>query len=261
MSWVCTSYANYLCVETFENLKKYVNEEIDTSNWSPCDIVKVHLTHDCSEDPEIFIWNGYTLVYPYHNGECNDYNIVRERIDNVINPNGYMPNVFKFFIDYDPSCVFYSDDISFPCRVGFSSLSRWYSEVMSNVYVIDTESCYGDTKLTICTFDDNKHVVFIGDFDSNIRDYFSNNRPYDFDIDNLIYGYNLSVSFEEIVSACDGDEGDYYFFIHPKYIGLDYNLQSSHEECAPVYSQSKFFGSTEKKTKSRKSEKRRRNRV
>lgn len=245
----------YLDNDTFYRLKEYIRDEVDTSNWYRCDIIEVYMTHDCSESPEIFVWDGYTVCYPFYGGSCNDYQSdVKKNIDDVIHRNGFMPEIFKAYFDYDPNSVFFNDDISFPSKTGFTNLSKWYDEIKENVFCLDNvQTCYGNSTVHICKFDGDKHLIFIGDFDSDIESYICNNNPYDFDIANLIFGYNLDVDFDTILRECGSEEGDDFFFIHPRHINMNYNVRcDSTYTSVPTYSSSKFFGSSEKKQKTRK---------
>ncbi len=250
-------YMFYKDNETYEKLKNYISnspnedEEIDTSDWNQYDTVRVHLTHDCSELPKVFIWDGTKVVYPFFNGTCNESDgRIHCEIDESISVSGFMPNIFWAFHDYDPGEVFYSDEYRLPSTIGFTNLGDWADEIEENTCTIDdVYTCDGNATVTICNFDRNKHLIFIGEFNNEIADYIRDSRPYDFDISNIISVNDMNLCMDDIYEHCGGSPGDYYFFIHNYHMGLDYNIQDDEPEVFVSSGPSKVFGGTKKKEK------------
>jgi hypothetical protein len=137
-----------------------------------------------------------------------------------------------------------------PSTIGFTNLSDWADEIEDNVCTIDdVYTCDGNSTVTICNFDRNKHLVFIGEFNNEIADYIRNARPYDFDISNIISVNYMNLCMDDIYECCGGSPGDYYFFIHNYHMGLDYNIQDDGPEIFVSSGPSKVFGGTKKKEK------------
>lgn len=241
------SHMDYLDNYTYHMLKKYVSEKVDTSDWCKCDVIQVHMTYDCSETPKIYIWDGDKLVYPFYNGKCNTIDSsFKNQIDDLISYSGYMPNIFQAFFDYDPFDVFYNDDFTMPSTIGFVNLNYWADDISCNINRSDyVSTSYGDSVITICNFDGNKHLVFIGEYDDNIMDYISCNNAYDFDISKLLLGYNVDLSEDDIYDICGGSSDDYYMFIHRYHMNVNYNIDDDSEDYIS-HSSSKFVCSTER---------------
>jgi hypothetical protein len=221
----------YYSQDTLSSLNNYVDDNIDTSDWSCGDMVRVEMERyekDSWEDNKgLFFWNGYRLIYPFYHGNLNDFGTVEYDVDSTIDINGFVPNTFQALYDYLPYEPFEFTDGIKNNKIVFTDLSRYCDEINYNFETFNvSNSCYsGDGKFTISHFyhDGTRYfVMFFGDMRDEIINYLSRNRPYDLEAETCLMEFDASTNIYDVYEKYDSTSYDTYFFIHPRFLNVDF---------------------------------------
>jgi hypothetical protein len=221
----------YYSQDTLSSLNNYVDDNIDTSDWSCGDMVRVEMERyekDSWEDNKgLFFWNGYRLIYPFYHGNLNDFGTVEYEVDTTIDIGGFVPNTFQALYDYSPQEPFdYTDGIK-NNKVVFTDLSQYNSEISDNYVTFNVSNSQYDSenRLTISHFyhDGIKNfVMFYGNMRDEIMNYLCRNRPYDLDAEATLSEFDSSTNIYDVYEKYDSNSYDNYFFIHPKFLTIDF---------------------------------------
>jgi hypothetical protein len=222
----------YYSSDTLSSLNGYIETNIDTSEWSCGDMVRVELERyekDSWDDNKgLFFWNGYRLIYPFYNGNLNDMGSAEYEMDQQIDVSGFIPNTFQALYDYSPYEPFeYTDGIK-NNKIVFTDLSQYYNEISDNyiTYNVSNSRYDSEDRLTISHFYHNGtkyFVLFYGNMRDEVMNYLCRNRPYDLDTETCLMEYDSSTNIYDIYEKYDSNSYDTYFFIHPRFLSIDFD--------------------------------------
>lgn len=221
---------NYENSYTLQELNNYISEcySYESSNWKCGDLIRVPVNQYSGESWDgvrgLFVWNGYSAIYPFYNGNCNSSNYRAKRVDVAVSREGFIPNSLKLFDDYDPSEIFGLEN-GINSRIGFYGFN---SDDYGYDYFDERVVRVGD--VSVIQFDYNKFIVFIGDFDYNIYCYLTQCRPYDLDANEALSSNFCETSIYDIVDEISADYDSHFMFIHPCYLNIDFDCES-YTEC------------------------------
>lgn len=229
---------DYYNPDTLDQLNNFIYENIDYSYWSRGDMVRVSLTEN--EDSNwydirgLYFWNGSALIYPFYNGKINSFGTTEYEIDSQISNSGYIPNIFQFAHEFHPADAFSNSDGINDCKILFSNLSS-FSEVYNSDGKYYLSNNYDSTGYaTVYKFEHNSinyHVFILGEDNYQIQEYFSSNRPYEFDISQVCSEYDISLSPDEIRSAFGLGYYDQLMFIHPRFLNTSFENTVCESDC------------------------------
>jgi hypothetical protein len=221
---------DYYDCDILSRLNDYVSENVDTSQWNKCDMVRVSptkRTKTCwTDNQHLFFWDGYNLIYPFYNGNLNDIGTNDYEIDQQVDSSGFVPNVFQAFTDFDPSEPHRLNNGICLNRIYFTNLSDYRNQISFSRYVVSSSYCGSNGILNIGSFYHGYKrcfVIVLGEINQNIEHYLDNNRPYDFDISSALQEHDMSIDMDDIYSSYDSSEDDYYLFIQPKFLQIDFD--------------------------------------
>jgi len=212
--WMENIVLEYYNPKTIQNLNNFVSQCINTYSWNIGDSVRV--ANNCYGEFErgvegLFIWNGSELIYPFYNGKLNKYGCRGYEIDQLIHSSGYVPNTIKFIYDFEPG--------NGENRVLFTDLSYFKDEILSNKSQYCVDHNYNDEGITCFKFRDYC-IVILGETPYEFYNYIENNRPYDFNIDDIIIEYEMSVSKQDMIHTFGTEK---IMLIHPRFFNIDFD--------------------------------------
>lgn len=227
-------------VEAFSNttldmLNEYIYSNEDTSDWERGDMIRICLNQyeDMSwyKNQGLFFWNGYNAIFPFYDGNLNDVGSVAFEIDQQLDNYGYVPNTFDIVSEYDPDDFFNQCDAVTGNKIGFADLASYYDEIVDNCRSFSVENCHyeSDGEITVTSFYANGRrfgLLFFGQLTSEICDYISANRPYDFDVEGVICEFNVGMTTDHVQSYLGLDWNDRCMFIHPRMLSVQYDTYS-----------------------------------
>ncbi len=222
----CLDYYND---NTLCNLNNFIYENIDTSYWSVSDMVRVNCQKYGSgyweDNVGLYFWTGSKLIFPFYNGVLNYYGSNEYEIDQKVNNFGFVPNCFQFIRDYEPFEPFQYDGL-LKSKVLFSDLSLYYNDICDN----HTRHMVNGMVLSISEFYANNRryiLLFFGEMNNQIHEYLCNNRAYDFDVNGIFQEYNCGINMYNIYDTKNSSEDDYYFFIHPNFLNVNFGYNNN----------------------------------
>ena len=225
----CVDY--YDC-NIIDKLNDYVNQNMNTNSWNSGDMIRVSPTKRTKtcwfDNQHLFFWSGYNLVYPFYNGNLNDIGTNDYEIDQQIDSSGFIPNTFQAFNDFDPHEPHSLSNGICMNRIYFTNLSEYKNEIISSFsrYVVSNTHLESNGIINIGSFYHGYKrcfVVVLGEINQSVKDYFDDNRPYDFDISSALEEYEMSISMDAIYSSYNSDGDDYYMFIQPRFLQINFD--------------------------------------
>lgn len=227
---------DYYNENTLDEINQYVYDNIDTSDWSRCDMVRVATTKKPNKKWQdvsgLFFWDGERLVFPFYNGRLGEMDTHEYNFDQMIDRFGYIPNLFQVIHDFHPSePVSISDGISHN-QVMFTNLSKFSNQLNKNVRRYTVSNNFSDNDIiSITSFKDydyniTYYVLVLGEMTSQVRKYFNGNHPYDFDLNLIADEYEFGATVDEIKDEINFGDYDQIMFIHPGFLGVNFNVSS-----------------------------------
>ncbi len=220
---------DYFNSKTVDELNDYIYENIDTSYWNRCDLVRVSLDCDCDgswcDTKGLFVWDGSKVIFPFYNGNVKRYSSPEYSVNQKICCDGFMPNTFQAIHDFYPEDISCLSD-GFSNKIFFTDLSDMKYDIIDNMRIFDVSNCYTD-EISLSRFYYNGRsyiLLMIGEYDSGVGNYLENNRPYDFDIYSAIDEYNIDTNVQDILDTFDESSDTQILFIRPEYFNINFNI-------------------------------------
>jgi hypothetical protein len=176
----------------------------------------------------LFFWTGYSLVYPFYDGKLNDVSSREFEIDQALDSCGFVPNLFQAISEFEPEDMFGLDNGITNNKILFSDLSEFADEIYDNCvsYNVSNNHYDSDNIISVGHFEKNYRryfVIFLGRMNDMVYTYLRNNRPYDFDIDNVFSEFSMSIGLSDVIDTFDSSYSDCYFFIQPRFLDIKFD--------------------------------------